>query len=173
MEVKRGIMSEDSNEADRLAALARYGLLDTPSEEGFDRLTRVAAFLFSAPIALISLVDRDRQWFKSACGLAGRETPREWAFCAHAIRGTEVMVVPDATRDPRFCDNPLVTGPPHIRFYAGAPLLTADGFALGTLCVIDATPRPGMSGGHQLILRDLARLTMDLLELRQMRGGIH
>lgn len=161
------VMGEDS----RLSALARYGILDTPAEESFDRVARVAASLFDAPIALMSLVDRDRQWFKAACGLVGSETPREWAFCAHAIQGSEVMVVPDARLDPRFNDNPLVTGDPFIRFYAGAPLITPDGYALGTICVIDRRPRPGMSLDDKRTLRDLAGIAIDLLELRTLRRG--
>jgi len=115
------------NEAERLAALVRYGILDTEFEESFDRLIRLAAHLFSTPIALVSLVDQKRQWFKSAFGTDTRETPREWALCSHAILGSDVMVVGDATDDPRFKTSPPVTGDPFIRFYAGAPLITADG----------------------------------------------
>lgn len=155
-------------EFQRLAALQRYAILDTAPEARFDRLTRLASMLFEAPIALVSLVDAERQWFKSSCGLAGSETPREWAFCAYAIEGTDVLVVPDATRDVRFRDNPLVTGTPHIRFYAGAPLITPDGFGLGTLCVIDHRPRPGLSEELQTALQDFAALTVDLLALRQL-----
>src|SRR6266446_586258 len=113
------------NETERLAALRRYCVLDTAPESAFDRLTRVVAHVFRVPTVLVSLVESDRQWFKSRIGLDATETSRD------------VLIVPDATRDPRFADNPLVAGAPGLRFYAGAPLITADGFALGTLCAID------------------------------------
>ncbi len=129
------------NEQDRLQALRQCCVLDTPPELAFDGLTRLAANLCDAPIALVSLVDTERQWFKSAFGLDARETHRDWAFCAHAILDSVPFIITDATRDPRTSDNPLVTGPPHIRFYAGIPLITCDGYGLGTLCVIDTEPR--------------------------------
>jgi len=130
------------NEDQRLAALAAQRILDTGPDARFDGLVKLAADLFEVPIALVSLVDRDRQLFKAAVGLAARETPRDWAVCAHAIlRPDEVLVVEDATRDPRFADNPLLLGEPDIRFYAGAVLRAPGGEALGTLCVIDTVPR--------------------------------
>src|SRR5262245_34449613 len=129
------------NEAKRLKVLWQYDVLDTVPEEVFDELTDLAAHICEAPIALISLVDEDRQWFKSRIGITVSETSRDISFCAHAIMREEMFVVPDATQDDRFKDNPLVTGSQKIRFYAGAPLLTADGHALGTLCVLDKTPR--------------------------------
>jgi phosphoribosyl 1,2-cyclic phosphodiesterase/DNA-binding response OmpR family regulator len=145
------------DEEQRLLALQNMQVLDTPAEERFDRYTRIAAELFDVPIALVSLVDRERQWFKSRHGLAATETPRETAFCAHAILAREALQVPDALQDPRFADNPLVTGPPRVRFYAGAPLAAADGSLVGTLCLIDQRAR--RLDEQQLgLLRDLANL---------------
>ncbi|MGE0256085.1 MAG: GGDEF domain-containing protein [Alphaproteobacteria bacterium] len=155
------------DEADRQAALDRYAVLDTPPEASFDRITRLASMAFGAPIALVSLIDRDRQWFKSRQGLAAEETPREHAFCAHAILDSEPLVVEDATEDVRFADNPLVTGAPDIRFYAGAPLTAPDGHNLGTLCVIDRQPRR-FDDGQRRMLADLAAMVVDELELRRL-----
>lgn len=155
------------NEAERLDALRRYEILDTLPEEAFDRITRIAAQVLDVPIALVSLVDETRQWFKSAHGLAARETPRDIAFCAHAILEREAMVVADAAMDPRFADNPLVTNEPHIRFHAGAQLRTADGFSLGTLCAIDQSPRE-ITQDQLRTLADLAQIVVDEMELRLM-----
>lgn len=157
------------NESERLAALINYGILDSDFEETFDRITRIAANIFAVPIALVSLVDGSRQWFKSAIGLDVRETPRDVAFCAHAILGEKVMVVPDATKDSRFEANPLVLGNPNIRFYAGAPLITDDGCALGTVCVIDRAARPMLTEGQAEVLKDLAGVVVDLMEARRLR----
>lgn len=158
-----------ANEAERLAALVNYGILDSEFEESFDRVTRVAANVFGTPIALVSLLDGTRQWFKSAVGLTVRETPREISFCTHAILGPEVFVVPNASADPRFADNPLVTGSPGIRFYAGAPLVNSDGFAFGTMCVIDRRSRGGLDDTEKQILSDLAGIVIELMELRRLR----
>lgn len=155
----------DSQEARRLRALRRYAILDSPPEQEFDELARLAADIFGVPIALISLLDDTRQWFKSRIGLHVSETPRAFAFCDHAIRGLDVLEVNDATQDTRFDANPLVTGAPHIRFYAGAPLTTSDGYSLGTLCVIDREPRV-LSDRQRHTLAGLARLAMRQLELR-------
>lgn len=153
-----------ADEAARLGALRELALLDTDAETRFDRLTRLARDLFGVPIALVSLVDEDRQWFKSRQGLPAPETPREVSFCAHAIlEEREVFVVPDATRDDRFADNPLVTGDPDIRFYAGAPLSTSDGHQVGTLCVIDRSPRD-WTREQSAALRDLADIVEAELE---------
>ena len=155
-------------EALRLAALQSYAVLDSAPEEVFDRLTELAAELFDAPIALVSLIDKDRQWFKSRHGLEAVSTPREWAFCAHAIQHEpgSVMVVQDTLQDPRFCDNPLVTGAPDIRFYAGAVITDGDGQNLGTLCVIDRRPR-APSAKDLARLKTLAGLAASELALRR------
>ena len=150
----------------RLAALERYRVLDTGSEREFDDIVSIAAELCGVPIALISLIDEKRQWFKAAFGVEVAETPREIAFCDHAIRQRDVLVVEDTTQDARFAQNPLVTGAPYVRFYAGAPLLTADGLAIGTLCVLDRRPR-GLNQTHHLALEALARQVMTQLELRK------
>ena len=152
-------------EQERQAALERYKVLDTPPEEAFDRITRVTAAALGVPIALVSLVDRDRQWFKSRQGLDAGETSRDVAFCDIAIGSDDVLVVPDAAADPRFAGNPLVVGDPKIRFYAGAPLCTADGHRLGTLCVIDRKPRT-LGGPDRQVLVDLAAMVMTELEIR-------
>ena len=143
------------DELRRLGTLHALGLLDTPAEERFDRITRMAQRLFDAPIALISLVDEHRQWFKSRQGFEAAETPRNVSFCGHAIHGNDPMVVIDATDDPRFADNPLVVQDPGIRFYAGCPIAAADGSKLGTLCVIGREPR-SFSDSDAALLRDLA-----------------
>ncbi|WP_150911564.1 PAS domain-containing protein [Marinobacter halotolerans] len=144
-----------TNEALRQAALDRSGLLDTGAEERFDRFTRMVRFAFNAPIALVSLVDRDRQWFKSADGLSVSETPRDISFCGYAIHYPDMFVIEDTLEDDRFRDNPLVTSAPLIRFYAGAPLRDREGFPLGTLCIIDQQPRT-FDQQNRLLLREFA-----------------
>lgn len=154
-----------SNESSRLAALLRFELLDTPAEAMFDNITALAAQICETPIALISLVDAERQWFKSRQGLDAREKPRELAFCAHAINGETLFEVENALLDPRFRDNPLVTGAPDIRFYAGMPLADSEGHNLGTLCVIDRQPRQ-LSVQQKGALKLLAQQAINLFELR-------
>ena len=154
------------NEEERLEALRALDILDSLPEEGFDRITRIASHVFGVPIALVSLVDEARQWFKSRVGLDATETPREHAFCAHAILTPDVMTVGDAQTDERFRNNPLVTGDPTIRFYAGAPLTISDDVRLGTLCVIDRVPRT-MTPEQTACLQDLAGLVVDEMILRQ------
>lgn len=160
-----------ANEVARLEALRALEVLDTPAEERFDRLTRIAQYILQVPIVLISLVDAERQWFKSRQGLDATETPRDISFCGHAIMAAEVFVVPDAAADPRFSDNPLVTQAPDIRFYAGAPLTLSNGHNIGTLCAIDRVPRQ-VSAEQLAALRDLAKCVSEELEReRERRRG--
>ncbi|WP_127158891.1 putative bifunctional diguanylate cyclase/phosphodiesterase [Xanthomonas arboricola] len=162
------------DESTRLSVLRGLCLLDSPPDPVFETIAAMAARNLGAEIALVSLVDEHRQWFKARIGLEPQETPRDQAFCAHAIRAPKVMVVPDAQLDPRFCDNPLVLGPPFIRFYAGAPLTLRDGHRIGTLCVIGTSPRPGLDAEAitQLEgLRDLAVLRVENLRSTTYRDG--
>jgi PAS domain S-box-containing protein len=157
------------DEPARLQALRQLGVLDTPAEPAFDALVRAASLLCEAPISLISLVDADRQWFKANTGLPeASETPRDLAFCAHGILGTDVFEVNDATQDERFADNPLVTEAPHIRFYAGAPIRLSTGEAVGTLCVIDRSPRR-LQSWQVNILQEMAQAAGQILEMRRER----
>ncbi len=160
---------DSSDESARLAELKGYGVLDTPNEAEFDAIVREAAAALGVPIALISLIDENRQWFKARVGLEPQETPRSISFCTHAIRGPDVFVVHDAKADPRFAENPLVTGDPNIRFYAGAPLRTASGKRIGTLCVIDSMARPQLTDQDTARLTLLAEKTMQALERRRQR----
>lgn len=157
--------------AARLAALCEYEIMDTPPEQEFDDLSRLTSFICGTPIALITLLDTHRQWFKSAVGLQASETPIEQAFCAHAIRQPDVFVVSDAEFDARFADNPLVTGNPHIRAYAGAPLVTPEGVPIGTLCAIDRTPRI-FTPEQKKALAALGRQVVAMLELRKTNRAL-
>ncbi len=155
------------DEATRVSTLRSLNILDTSAEERFDRLTRLAKRLFGVPIALVSLVDADRQWFKSCFGLGATETSRDISFCGHAILDDDILMIPDALLDERFFDNPLVTGDPRIRFYAGYPLRVPNGSKLGTLCLIDVKARE-LDDEERDLLRDLARMAEQELAAVQM-----
>jgi len=169
------------NEKKRLATLCALNILDTQSEERFDRLTRLAAKMFHVPIALVSLVDESRQWFKSHEGLTATETSRDVSFCAHAVFQDTTLVINDALNDSRFADNPLVTGEPHIRFYAGCPIKAPNGLNMGTLCIIDTKPREFCTDDLQslqdltaMVERELAAIHLatidDLTGISNRRG---
>lgn|GEM_PF-507292 len=159
-----GAAEKPPSEGERLEALRSYAILDTEAEPSFDRITSLVARILDVPIALVSLVDDERQWFKSCIGLDGRESPREVSFCAHAILQNGVLVIPDAREDPRFAENPNVTGAPFVRAYAGAPLHTPEGSSLGTLCAIDVRPRK-FTPDQLATLSDLAAVVVDEMEL--------
>ncbi|MCJ2060061.1 GAF domain-containing protein [Methylobacterium sp. J-048] len=160
--------SAEVAERDRLDALDGYAVLDTPAEPGFDGIVVLARAVCAAPIALVSLVAQDRQWFKARSGLVACGTALDASICKHVVGMRDTLVIPDLTRDPRTRGNPLVTGVPHIRFYAGAPLITPDGHGLGALCVIDTEPRPdGLTEEQRECLQVLAGLVMTHLGMRQ------
>lgn len=156
------------DEAARLRALHDLNILDTPADERFDRLTRLAQSIFKTPIALVSLIDSERQWFKSALGLDVAETARDVSFCGHAINDDSIFTIPDAQVDPRFADNPLVTGDPHIRFYAGVPICSPDKHHIGTFCIIDKRPRE-LTSAEKVVLRDLSKLVEEVIADSQRR----
>lgn len=155
-----------ANEPERLATLRELGVLDTAPERVFDDIAQIAKELFGVPIALISLIDADRQWFKANIGLQASETPRAVSFCGHTIMRDAALVVPDATEDPRFHDNPLVTGAPNIRFYAGHPLRLPDGATIGSLCVIDDTVRDEPGPEKLAAFAALSRLAIEIFASR-------
>ncbi len=155
-----------ADETGRLEALHSYRILDTGVEKAYQDIVELAGAICNTPIAVITLVDADRQWFKARVGLEAAETSRDLAFCAHAIHGRQLFIVPDASLDERFCDNPLVTQAPNIRFYAGAPIYSHDGHALGTLCAIDSKPN-ALNDFQQRALGILSHQVMQLLELRR------
>lgn len=154
------------NEAARVSALQKYAILDSEPEQAFDDLTLLASYVCKTSMALISLIDEDRQWFKSKVGISATETSRDIAFCSTAIQQPDVFVVPDALQDERFRTNPLVVSEPNIRFYAGVPLINEDGYALGTLCVIDRTPR-NLAPEQETALKALSRLVLMQMEFRR------
>lgn len=158
-------------EQERLEALHDYRILDTPPERAYDDLTALAAYVCDVPIALVSLVDSHRQWFKSKVGLDAAETDRDISFCAHAILAEDIMVIQDTLADSRFAANPLVTCAPNIRFYAGVPLLTPEALPLGTLCVIDHEPRD-LSEVQIRALEGLARQVVTVMELRRVSARL-
>jgi GAF domain-containing protein len=155
-----------TNDAARVSALQKYAILDSEPEHAFNDLTFLASYVCKTPIALISLVDENRQWFKAKVGISATETSRNIAFCSTAIQQPDVFVVPDALKDERFRNNPLVVSDPNIRFYAGAPLINEDGYALGTLCVIDRAPRE-LAEDQELALKALSRLVLMQMEFRR------
>ena len=164
--------AKPANEQLRLDTLCALNILDTEPEERFDRLTRIARRLFKVPVALVSLVDANRQWFKSAAGLELRETPRDISFCAHAILNDQLFIIPDARNDARFFDNPLVTGPQQVRFYAGCPLRATNGSVLGTFCLLDQAPRQ-FDPQDQGLLLDLAAVAEQELQAQQLASVDH
>ena len=155
-----------SDELERVTALYQYNILDTEPEAGFDDITHLAAYICQTPIALVGLIDKDRQWFKSKVGITSAETPRKLAFCAYTILQDEIFIVPDTLKDERFANNPLVCYPPNIRFYAGVPIKTVEGYPLGTLCVMDYRPRQ-LSKQQCLSLEALARQVMNIISLKK------
>ena len=159
------------NEPERLETLYSYNILDTGPEQVFNDLAQLSAFICGTPMSLVSLIDGERQWFKARVGLEVRQTPREHAFCQYAMRAPDVYEVTDVTLDPRFANNPLVTGSPNIRFYAGAPLLSPEGQPLGTICALDTVPRQ-LTSDQREALRVLARQVMAHLELRRVRAQL-
>jgi diguanylate cyclase (GGDEF)-like protein len=163
--VKKAPLPQD--EAARLAAVRSLRILDTPAEERFDRVTRVAQRVFGVPISMVTLVDSDRQWFKSRQGITVSEAPRDFSFCAHTILSDRTLVVPDARNDERFFDHPWVAGPPHIRFYAGHPLKSREGFRIGTLAIADVSRRE-MSDDDLQALRDLSSFVQDELQVSRL-----
>jgi len=160
-----------ANEPERLQALHDSAILDTTSERSFDQLTELAAGICGTPVAFLSFIDSNRQWFKSKLGLSLPETSRDVAFCAHTILGRDLLVIPDVTADQRFADNPLVTSEPHIRFYAGAPLITSEGHALGTLCVLDYVPRQ-LTDQQRDALKILSAQAAARIELREAKAEL-
>ncbi|TRW14739.1 GGDEF domain-containing protein [Glacieibacterium frigidum] len=161
------IAAQLRDENGRQSALDRYAVLDTAPDARFDAITALVRAVFEVPIALVSLVDRERQWFKSCDGLEASETPRVWSLCTHTIRQHTPLTVSDTHADPRFRDSPLVVGPPHIRSYAGVPLTTPDGYNVGSLCAIDTVPREFTESQIEM-LRDFGRIVIAELELRQI-----
>ncbi|SOB86597.1 GAF domain-containing protein [Sphingomonas guangdongensis] len=162
-------MDGDQDEGARIACVRSFALLDTPDEAAFDAVAADAALFFGAAHAVVSLIDRDRQWYKARHGVTEREVPRGLSLCTHAIRTTEVTIVPDARADDRFATNPFVTGAPFVRFYAAAPLRAREGLRVGTLCVFDPAPRAAVSHAEVARLQALADRTVALMEGHRRR----
>src|ERR1700682_5094710 len=158
--------SAPSNDAARVSALQKYAILYSEPQQALYALAQLASYICNTPIALVSLVDENRQWFKASIGMSASETPREIALCSIAIQQSEVFVIPDTLKDERFRNNPLVVSKPNIRFYAGAPLINEEGYALGTLCVVDVVPRE-FTGEQRKALKTLSRLVLAQLEFRR------
>ena len=156
----------DNEEQGRVDALRRYAIMDTPPEPNFDRLTSLASAIFKQPICTLALADKERFWFKSKQGVGATEMPRRMAFCEQTIQGDDVFVVQDAFEDARFAQAPVVAGPPHLRFYAGAPLITPEGVRIGSLCVLNAKPQKSFSSRKKNILLNLANTAVELIEAR-------
>ncbi|MEK9969095.1 MAG: GAF domain-containing protein [Ferrovibrio sp.] len=160
------------NEPFRLAALHALPLLDTVAEPDFDAIVQLGRTLFNVPTCLVTMVDADRQWFKARSGLDATETPRSVSFCGHAILQEDVFVILDASQDERFHDNPLVTGAPYIRFYAGAPIMLPSGYTIGTVCILDPQPRSNFDDGERTRLAQLARLALTAITVRALRQDL-
>jgi GAF domain-containing protein len=155
------------DEPKRQEVLEACCIMDTLPSEAYDRIVKLAAMIFDVPIALVSLIDKERQWFKAKIGIDATETPREWAFCDFAIRSPKLFEITDPEGDARFCDNPLVTGPPYIRYYAGMPLVSPEGYALGTLCIIDTKKRTALTEPRRQILSELSDMVMHEIEIHR------
>src|ERR1700761_1982340 len=158
-------------EQERLSELQSFNILDTPSEKEFDEIVQLASLICETPMSLITLIDKDRQWFKSKIGVEGTETSRDIAFCNYAIQDDHLMMVENATKDRRFADNPMVTGDPNVRFYAGMPLISSSGYKLGTLCVIDREPRI-LSPSQQFSLEILAKQVTKQMEIKKLNSQL-
>jgi GAF domain-containing protein len=161
------------DEPERMAALLRYEILDTPADDRFDRIVRIAMVALGTPMAMISLIDRSRCWLKSSIGMPQTEYPRDHSICAHALVGDDVMVVPDASRDPRFFDNVFVHTGPRVRFVAVAPVITGDGRRIGAVSVCDRLPRSAIAHEQLVVLRDLAVLALDEMELHRTVASLN
>jgi GAF domain-containing protein len=159
------------DEAERLATLRAYDVLDSGPDAAFDDLARLAASIAGTPVSLVGLMDADRQWYKARVGTDLAESPRDISFCGWTILGSDLLVIPDATLDPRFADNPLVTAAPNVRFYAGTPIITPEGHAVGTLCVFDVVPRQ-LTDAQAEALRALGRQAVSLLRLRRAMATV-
>jgi GAF domain-containing protein len=166
-------MIQATDADNRRDVLRSYTILDSLPEQDYDDITHLASAICQTSISLISLIDDERQWFKSAHGIEIRETPTEYSFCAHTIQNpNEILIVPDSRQDSRFCGNPLVLGEPHVIFYAGVPLINPQGFALGSICVVDSRPKQGLTETQQAALKILAQQVVNMLEMRRSGSAL-